>query len=206
MEDIWEIIRRLQMGQGIKEIHRDLNLARNTVWSYVRLAKKDGWLNGALPSPAEIDAVLERKASPVTVSKAVPFHGLFRGLRDKGVESQAIYQILTRDHGFIGSYSSVRRYVRKLEKKAPEGVVRIEVEAGAEAQVDFGAGPRLVNPITGEWRKSCIFVMTLSHSRHQYVELVLNQTVATWLGCHQRAFEFWVGSQNGLSSIMWLAT
>jgi transposase len=35
--------------------------------------------------------------------------------------------------------------------------------------------------------------MTLAHSRHQYVEFVWDQTVATWLGCHRRAFEWFAG-------------
>jgi len=35
--------------------------------------------------------------------------------------------------------------------------------------------------------------MTLAWSRHQYAEFVRDQTVATWLGCHRRAFE-WFGS------------
>ena len=193
LEDVREIIRRLQMGQRIKEIRRDLKLARNTIRRYVRLAEKEGWLQGALPSQPEIEAALERKPRPVTVSKAEAFGGLIRGLRKEGVEGQAIFQILSRDHGFLGSYSSIRRYVRKLEERAPDAVLRIEVDAGAEAQVDFGAGPLLVNRATGECRKSWVFVMTLSHSRHQYAELVLDQKVATWLGCHQRAFDFWGG-------------
>jgi transposase len=35
--------------------------------------------------------------------------------------------------------------------------------------------------------------MTLANSRHQYVEFVWDQTVATWLGCHRRAFEWFAG-------------
>lgn len=35
--------------------------------------------------------------------------------------------------------------------------------------------------------------MTLCFSRHQYVEFVWDQSVATWLGCHRRAFE-WFGA------------
>jgi transposase len=38
--------------------------------------------------------------------------------------------------------------------------------------------------------------MTLCFSRHQYVEFVWDQTVATWLGCHRRAFE-WFSSVPG---------
>ncbi|KAI3606231.1 Mobile element protein [Cupriavidus necator H850] len=35
--------------------------------------------------------------------------------------------------------------------------------------------------------------MTLCWSRHQYVELVRDQTIATWLQCHRHAFEWFHG-------------
>ena len=35
--------------------------------------------------------------------------------------------------------------------------------------------------------------MTLSCSRHQYAELVFDQSVATWLRLHRAAFEFFGG-------------
>ena len=37
------------------------------------------------------------------------------------------------------------------------------------------------------------FVMTLAHSRHQYLEFVWDQSSATWLGSHRRAFEWFDG-------------
>jgi transposase len=37
-----------------------------------------------------------------------------------------------------------------------------------------------------------VLVMTLCFSRHQYLEFVFDQTIATWLGCRCRAFE-WFG-------------
>ncbi len=70
--------------------------------------------------------------------------------------------------------------------------VRLSFEPGDAAQVDFGAGPVLPHP-DGTARRTWAFVMTLAHSRHQYVEFVWDQTVATWLGCHRRAFE-WFGA------------
>jgi transposase len=59
-------------------------------------------------------------------------------------------------------------------------------------QVDFGAGPMLLHPV-GKLRRTWAFVMTLCFSRHQYVEFVWEQSAATWLGCHRRAFE-WFGA------------
>ena len=67
--------------------------------------------------------------------------------------------------------------------------MRLDFAPGDAAQVDFGAGPIVPHPLTGEALRPWIFVMTLCYSRHQYAEVVLDQTVATWLGCHRRAFE-----------------
>lgn len=74
----------------------------------------------------------------------------------------------------------------------PEATVRLVFAPGEAAQVDFGAGPMLANS-AGVVRRTWAFVMTLCFSRHQYVEFVWDQTVATWLGCHRRAFE-WFGA------------
>jgi Integrase core domain len=74
--------------------------------------------------------------------------------------------------------------------------VRLAFSPAEAAQVDFGAGPVLVDPARGELRRTWAFVMTLCFSRHQYVEFVFDQTVMTWLGCHRRAFE-WFGAVPG---------
>jgi len=51
----------------------------------------------------------------------------------------------------------------------------------------------MIDPKTGKLRKTWAFVMTLSWSRHQYVEFVFDQTIETWLRCHRNAFEFFGG-------------
>jgi transposase len=68
-----------------------------------------------------------------------------------------------------------------------------EFKPGECAQIDFGAGPKLIDETTGEMVKTWIFVMVLSWSRHMYAEIVLNQTVETWLSCHRHAFEWFGG-------------
>jgi hypothetical protein len=78
----------------------------------------------------------------------------------------------------------------------PEATVRLTFSPAEAAQVDFGAGPMLVDPARGELRRTWAFVMTLCFSRHQYVEFVFDQTVMTWLSCHRRAFE-WFGAVPG---------
>ena len=75
------------------------------------------------------------------------------------------------------------------ERLADDATVPLSFAPGEAAQVDFGAGPMLMHP-SGILRRTWAFVMTLCFSRHQYVEFVWDQTVATWLGCHRRAFEW----------------
>ena len=71
--------------------------------------------------------------------------------------------------------------------------IRVETPPGREAQVDFGGVGKVRDRLTGKMRPAYCFVMTLSYSRHQYAELVFDQKMETWIGCHRRAFEFFGG-------------
>jgi transposase len=122
-----------------------------------------------------------------------PFRERVKALHDQGVEGQAIWQILVEEHGFAGSYSSVKRFLRRLAPPERRATLRLEVDPGEEAQVDFGFGGQFLDPERGQVRRAWVFVMTLSCSRHQYAELVFDQTVDTWLRLHRAAFEFFGG-------------
>ena len=194
LDTIREIILRLRNGQALRQIKRATKLSRNTVRRYRALAQREGWLEGPLPDLAAIEAGVA-KETPVQAEqgKAEPYRVMVQALVEKRVEAMAIHRILTEGHGFTGSYSSVQRFVKRLKAVTPTAVLRLETAPGAEAQVDFGDGPRLLNEATGELKKTWVFVMVLSHSRHMYAELVHDQKVETWLGCHRRAFEFFGG-------------
>jgi transposase len=91
-------------------------------------------------------------------------------------------------------YTAFRRFVRRyVADTKPEPVLRLEVGAGEEAQVDFGYAGLIPTRPGEEAKKTWVFVMTLSHSRHQYVELVQDQAVPTWLALHRNAFAFFGG-------------
>jgi transposase len=109
------------------------------------------------------------------------------------VEGQAICPLLVEEHGFTGSYSSVKRFLRRIAPPSVRATLRLEVAPGEEAQVDFGFGGQFLDPESGRVRRAWVFVMTLSCSRHQYAELVFDQTVETWLRLHRAAFEFFGG-------------
>jgi transposase len=191
-----DCIHRLRSGASGRSIARDLGLARMTVQKYAVLAEAAGYLDPTrpLPEPAELAARLGPAPAPPRVGSSVePYRELVGGWVVAGVEAMTIYDRLRDHHGYTGSYSSVRRFVRHLTPSEPRAVVRVHTPPGEQAQVDFGSAGRLVDPRSGLARVAWVFVMTLGYSRHQYAELVFDQTIPTWLACHRRAFEWFGG-------------
>jgi hypothetical protein len=91
-----------------------------------------------------------------------------------GLSAQRIYQDLVYDNAFTGSYQAVKRFVRHLRETQPIPFVRMEVEPGAEAQMDFGQGAWVV--VDGKRKRPHLFRVVLSHSRKGYSEVVWRQT------------------------------
>jgi hypothetical protein len=124
---------------------------------------------------------------------AEPYRTVVERWVEQDVGAVAIHAALRREHGFTGSVfghpPDGRRHPRSAATRA---TVRLSLDPGEAAQVDFGAGPFLVDP-NGQRRRAWCFVMTLCFSRHQYIEFVFDQSTPTWLGCHRRAFE-WFGA------------
>lgn len=191
--DIREILRGLQVGEPDRRIARDLGVSRNTVAHYRVWARRHGGLaGGPLPDPAALAALLEpgRTDRPAHEQSLVePFRERVKARHDQGVEGQAIWQILVEAHGFAGSSSSVKRLLRRLAPSEARATLRLEVDPGEEAQVDFGFAGLFLDPESGRVRRGWVFVMTLSSSRHQYAELVFDQTIDTWLRLHRAAFD-----------------
>jgi len=197
MLDVREMVRRFKLNQSDREVARDLGTNRRSVSKYRQIATGQGWLDRLdLPGPGEIElhlATLSPKARGGFESSVEPHRTRVVELRARGVEVMALWQILKDQHGYAGTYSSVFRFVRRLEPPTPESFVRVETAAGEEAQIDFGFGGKFREPGSGLVRRAWVFVMTLSYSRHQYAELVFDQKVETWIALHVRAFESFGG-------------
>ena len=191
-----QALMRMRQGDSDRDIAKSGLMCRANAASLRTLAQTQGWLDGGatLPEDAAIAQVLATpKRASTTISGLEPLRSQIAGWLNQGVSGVVIHTALKREHGYTGSYSAVRRMLATLKREVPpEATVRLSFAPGEAAQVDFGAGPMLAHP-AGEVRRTWAFVMTLCFSRHQYVEFVWDQTVATWLGCHRRAFE-WFGA------------
>lgn len=194
--DIREIVRHIRANRSNRAVQEATGVDRRAVKQYREWATKQGLLNGLLPTLEElqerVETTLVSPTPPQKVSAAASYIAMVQTLRQEGVEVAAIWQRL-KEKGFTGSYWSVYRLVRQLEPDEPEVTVRVERKPGEEAQVDFGYAGRLIDASNGQARKAWAFVMTLSWSRHQYVEFVFDQKVDTWLLLHRHAFEFFEG-------------
>jgi len=191
-----DLLHRLRAGESQRQVARDLDLARDTVAKYRRLASGLGLLDPAqaLPDEGLLQALLQADIRPPqTPSSLDPYRDVVEALLEQGVEMVAIHARLSQDYGYTGSYSSVRRFVARQHPRVPQVTLRVHCSPGEEAQVDFGSAGPLFDPRTGHPRAGYVFVATLSYSRHMYAELVFDQKVSTWIACHRHAFAFWGG-------------
>lgn len=193
---IADIVYRLRQGQSERAITIDTDHSRHTIRRYHALAREKGYLDlqRDLPQPEELLRELGPLASPpAMVSSVQPYETVVQDLLKAKVEMQTIFRRLVQGHGYRGSYSSLKRFVHRLQPPVTEVCFRMETPPGREAQVDFGGVPAVRDRRTGRQRSTYCFTMTLSHSRHQYSELVFDQKMETWIQCHQHAFEFFGG-------------
>jgi transposase len=118
--------------------------------------------------------------------------GLIVAWLDQGLSAQRIYQDLVAEHGFHGSYYSVRRFVRHFERRTELPMRRLECGPGEEVQVDFGTGAAVLLA-AGQRRRPHVFRVVLSYSRKAYSEVVLRQTTEAFLRCLENAFLYFGG-------------
>ena len=100
--------------------------------------------------------------------------------------AQRIYDRLVAEHGFDGSYSSVKEIVREWKQGRKEVFLPLSHPPG-EAQVDFGYADV---DIGGQRVKAALFVMTLPYSDAVFVQAFPRECTESFQEGHKRAFEF----------------
>jgi len=197
VQQLEEIVHRLRKGQSERLVARDLGCARETVRRYAGLARDFGYLSESSAMPSLVDLAASQGNRSVVrcsnVSSVEPYRSIVKEMLKNQTEAVAIHARLRKSHGYAGSYSSIRRFIAQLNPPIPDGVVRIEVAPGSQAQVDFGSVGKLWCPVKKLRLTAYCFVMTLSWSRHMYVRFVFDQRIPTWLECHRLAFEAFGG-------------
>jgi transposase len=177
-QERWEELRRLwrQERVPIAELARRFELDRKTVR---RCLRETAWRPYQRPASAET---------------LLTTHAEY--LRTRAPKVRYSAQILVqelRQHGYRGSYETVKRFVRPLRtaRLLAEGTVtRFETPPGAQSQIDWGTAmvrfrqqPRVLH----------VFVLTLGFSRRGFYQTCPNETLPQFLDAHERAFEHFGG-------------
>ena len=198
-------------GWSKRRIARELGLDRLTVRRYLAgaVAKSPGVQTGSQPSMAlaeqaksptlqtGFEELGEAKSPGVQTgsgssSACAPWQAQIEAGFDAGLSVQRIHQDLIAEHGFGGSYQSVRRFLLRLRPEAAElPFRRMECAPGEELQVDFGQGAWIVEG--GKRRKCHLFRCVLSCSRKGYSEVVWRQDTETFIRTLENAFRHFGG-------------
>ena len=97
-----------------------------------------------------------------------------------------------RQCGYQHGIAVLRRYVAQVRQPRSRKVyLRVEMEPGEQAQVDWGHFGHL--RIGNSQRPLSAFAMVLSYSRALYIDFSLDQRLETFLLMHRRALEFFGG-------------
>jgi transposase len=189
-------------GWSARRIARELNVHRETVGRWVRLAKPATVATGstaeetAKPATVATGSATGEGAKPATVatgsgSSCEPWREQIVRAFAAGLSATRIHQDLVAEHGFAGRYNSVKRFVRQLRETAVLPFRRMECAAGEEMQVDFGQGAWVESE--GKRSRPHVFRVVLSHSRKGYSEAVSRQDTETFLRCLENSFRHFGG-------------
>ncbi len=201
-----QIAALLGLGWSQRRIARELDVDRETVARYARLAAADpppveqtqpNLITGsetADQSPPQLITgslpVWRRRLAPISGPEplAAAFHEQIMAGLERGLTAQRIWQDLIDEQGYGGGYLTIQRYTRRLRHRHPEVADHLEHPPGEESQVDYFKSPAYVRDAEGRRRRPWVFRMTLSCSKHGYEEAMLRQTREAFLRAHEHAF------------------
>ena len=196
MAEIREVLYQHRQGMTQRSIEKSLSISRMSIRKYLAMAKDLGYTDKVSNEDLEniaIDiyrkithlAALNRQSPSKKEIKA--HHSRIEALlTEKWITHSQIHRLLTED-GLISSRRSLSRYIKAHFPSLPKATVHLLTQPGYEAQVDY-AFVGIFNH-----KKTYAFIMTLSHSRHRYVEFVTSQDQQSWAQSHINAFHFFGG-------------
>lgn len=161
-----------KQGRSIRQIAREMGMARNTVRRYLREQRTVRY-GPRQPRPGKLDpykAFLQERIGQARPDW-IPATVLLREIRAAGYD---------------GGISQLKAYLAPLKAVAPEPVVRFETEPGRQMQADFTVIRRRRDRLSA-------FVATLGYSRVTFVRFTDQEDFPIWRECLQAAFEYFGG-------------
>lgn len=209
MWEILEVLRRLQRGEANSAIERATGRTRKTIRRYKQRARKLGWEPGGEHEPdEELAAAVAQSLRPVTETeglgaveaKLMPHREAIGewvspASGSRGLRLSKVHDLLARQNVEV-PYSSLHRFAVSYcgFGERQRVTVRVaDVGPGELAEVDFGRLGLVYDPDKGRRRFAWALLVTLGHSRHQYVHVSFTQTIADFIEGLEDAWEYFGG-------------
>jgi transposase len=208
MWEILEVLRRLGRGERQRAVARATGHGRMTVIRFARAAQELGWTPGKRePDEALAQAVAAKLRPGAKEREPGASEELLAPHQDRlrewlvpddgtrGLQLTKAHELLTRQ-GVKVPYSSLHRFVTKhcgFADSRRITVRRAESAPGEVAEVDFGRLGLVFDRESGKPRVHHALIVTLLHSRHQYVHICATQKLEDVIAGLEAAWEFFGG-------------
>ena len=200
MRKIKEVLRlRFELGLGLRAIARSCSIGLGTAHEYLQRAEAAGvgWPLGDDWDEGRLEAALFG-GPPRPRPAALPMPDFAELHRQRQLHPHLTQQLLWEEYRqanpdgyrysrFCGLY---QRWRRKQDV-----VLRQEHKAGEKLFVDWaGDTIPIYDPRGGPIQQAHLFVAVLGASSYTYAEVTPDEQLASWIGAHVRAFEFFQGT------------
>ena len=191
MTQIRSIIQRLKLGQSQRQIQRELGIHRTIIRSVQELSLTQHWLDSEVPMPSNEE--ITDKWSKKAKDRSHPldrYKGQLEAWNNEGLSSVVIHQLL-KDKCTC-DVQVIRRYRAKYFPAPIDPIMVRSTTPGGDLELDFGELGRFRDD-AGVIKRVWLFSLRLRHSRQAHREIVLDQTLSTFLKGHINAFEYFQG-------------
>jgi hypothetical protein len=184
--DVVEVLEHWYAGRPKSVVATSLGMDVQTVRKYVSPAEVAGLTPGGPPvSRAEwgelvegwFPKIVDGRARSLTFADIDRHKARIETMLETNT-SATVHQRLRDEHGLEAGITSFRRYVAwEFAEKALRDkvtVLRGDVDAGEEVQIDYGLLGSWLDPVSSRVRRVWAFVMVLACSRHMFVRPVLS--------------------------------
>jgi transposase len=192
-----EILRlRLGIGLTARQVAESCQVSCSTVSNYEKRARAVG-LSWPLPDDlddTQLERIVRARQGDCRHDRPLPDAGLLvEEMRRPHVTLHLLWLEYKEAHPDGYGYTQFCHYYREAKKKLSV-TLRQEHRAGEKLFTDYaGDTIKVTDPATGEKKPVYVFVATLGASNYTYTEATADMGLASWVGAHGRALEFFGG-------------
>lgn len=182
-----------ESGLSQKAISRALQIARSTVWDYLKRAHESrrSWAELRELSDEQLESLLFATAFPICQRPLPDWERVHKELHSKSyITLQVLWQEYIATHPDGYSYPHFCTYYRDWAKRL-NVYMRQRHIGGEKLFVDYsGKKPRIRDEQSGQDREAELLVMAWGASQYVYAEAHESQCLPDWIMGHRRGYEY----------------